>query len=193
MTSRLAGHTGLALRGQRGITGIETAIVLIAFVVVAAVFAFAVLSSGLLGTEKSKETVLGSLEETQATLVLRGSVVANKNAFLDQIDSVDFQLGLAGTASEPVSLSSIDLIITYVDEDQSSNIGFADWTTDWLSGSSSRLDPGERVELNVDLTGLGTPLGPSKEFSIYVKPAQGAVLIVERNTPAELTNVTNLN
>ena len=42
------------LRGdQRGITGLETAIVLIAFVVVASVFAFAVLSTGLLSSEKS--------------------------------------------------------------------------------------------------------------------------------------------
>ena len=32
---------------ERGITGLETAIVLIAFVVVASVFAFAVLSTGL--------------------------------------------------------------------------------------------------------------------------------------------------
>ena len=52
---------------QRGITGLETAIVLIAFVVVAAVFAFAVLSTGLLSSEKSKETVLGGLEETSST------------------------------------------------------------------------------------------------------------------------------
>jgi flagellin-like protein len=42
------------LADQRGITGLETAIVLIAFVVVASVFAFAVLNTGLLSSEKSK-------------------------------------------------------------------------------------------------------------------------------------------
>ena len=36
---------------QEGITRLETAIVLIAFVVVASVFAFAVLSTGLLSSE----------------------------------------------------------------------------------------------------------------------------------------------
>lgn len=40
------------MRDQRGITDLETAIVLIAFVVVASVFAFAVLSTGLLASEK---------------------------------------------------------------------------------------------------------------------------------------------
>ena len=62
---------------QRGITGLETAIVLIAFVVVASVFAFAVLNTGLLSSEKSKETVLGGLGETSATMGLRGDVIAD--------------------------------------------------------------------------------------------------------------------
>src|SRR3972149_10854968 len=62
-------------RDRRGITGLETAIVLIAFVVVASVFAFAVLSTGLLSSEKSKETVLGGLSETSATIVLKGAVI----------------------------------------------------------------------------------------------------------------------
>ena len=50
--------TGTFLQNQQGITGLETAIVLIAFVVVAAVFAFAVLNTGLLSSEKSKEAAL---------------------------------------------------------------------------------------------------------------------------------------
>ena len=41
---------------QRGITGLETAIVLIAFVVVSSVFAFAALSTGLFSSDKAKET-----------------------------------------------------------------------------------------------------------------------------------------
>ena len=44
-------------RDARGITGLETAIILIAFVVVASVFAFTVLSTGIFASERSKETV----------------------------------------------------------------------------------------------------------------------------------------
>lgn len=40
---------------QRGITGLETAIVLIAFVVVSSVFAFAALSTGLFSSDKAKK------------------------------------------------------------------------------------------------------------------------------------------
>ena len=42
---------------QKGITGLETAIIIIAFVVVASVFAFTVLSTGIFASERSKETV----------------------------------------------------------------------------------------------------------------------------------------
>ena len=46
----------IVIRGssQRGITGLETAIILIAFVVVASVFAFTVISTGIFTSETSK-------------------------------------------------------------------------------------------------------------------------------------------
>ena len=43
-------------KDNRGITGLETAIILIAFIVVAAVFAFTVMTTGLFSTEKAKTT-----------------------------------------------------------------------------------------------------------------------------------------
>jgi len=48
--NRLLGRPVTFLQNQRGITGLETAIVLIAFVVVASVFAFAVLNMGFLSS-----------------------------------------------------------------------------------------------------------------------------------------------
>ena len=53
-------------KGKRGITGLETAIILIAFVVVAAVFAYTVLSAGIFSTQKSQETIYSGLEQTGA-------------------------------------------------------------------------------------------------------------------------------
>lgn len=61
---------------QSGITGLETAIVLIAFVVVAAVFAFTVLTTGLFTSEKAKETALKGVSSAGGSLELIGSVVA---------------------------------------------------------------------------------------------------------------------
>ena len=48
-------------KGEKGITGLETAIILIAFVVVAAVFAYTVISAGMFTTQKSQQTVHSGL------------------------------------------------------------------------------------------------------------------------------------
>ena len=61
---------------QNGITGLETAIVLIAFVVVAAVFAFTVLTTGLFTSEKAKETTMAGVTSANSSLELVGGVIA---------------------------------------------------------------------------------------------------------------------
>ena len=61
-------------REQLGITGLETAIVLIAFVVVSSVFAFASLSTGLFSADKSKETIQAGLSEARGTIEVRAGM-----------------------------------------------------------------------------------------------------------------------
>ena len=61
---------------QRGVTGLETAIILIAFVVVASVFAYTVLSAGLFSAEKGKEAIHSGLEQARGTMEIIGGIVA---------------------------------------------------------------------------------------------------------------------
>src|SRR5271157_2916361 len=63
-------------QAQKGITGLETAIILIAFVVVAAVFAYTTLSAGLFSTQKSQEAVYGGIKESQSTIMIKGAIIA---------------------------------------------------------------------------------------------------------------------
>ena len=65
----------LPWRGQAGVTGLETAIVLIAFVVVSSVFAFAALSTGLFSADKSKETIHAGLSEARGSLEVKGGLI----------------------------------------------------------------------------------------------------------------------
>ncbi|MBI5285042.1 MAG: flagellin, partial [Chloroflexi bacterium] len=81
------------LREERGITGLETAIVLIAFVVVAAVFAFVVLSTGLFSSERGKETVYAGLAKTRGSMELTGGVIASSNT--TELTAITFDLTLA--------------------------------------------------------------------------------------------------
>ena len=71
LVQRLHGAHG----DERGITGLETAIILIAFVVVATVFAFVVLTTGIFSSERGKETVFAGLAKARGTLEVRGGVV----------------------------------------------------------------------------------------------------------------------
>ena len=66
-------------KDERGITGLETAIILIAFVVVASVFAYTVLSAGIFSSQKGQEAVYTGLQTARSTLALKGDVVAHSN------------------------------------------------------------------------------------------------------------------
>lgn len=193
-------------KDQRGITGLETAIVLIAFVVVASVFAFAVLSTGLLSSEKSKETVLGGLAETSSTISIRGDIIAEAIADKTSIKTVKFTLSSAAQAADAVDLSTTGVVVTYLDSTQAINCKDKDynfdgdpdtaeckWETLWIIGNGDLLDPGEQTDMTVTLTNLSPLLPKNKEFTIQVKPNKGAVVIVNRTTPPELKKIMSLN
>ncbi len=62
-------------RRQRGVTGLETAIILTAFVVVASIYAFTVLSTGIFSAGMGKKTIQAGLGETSGPVEVEGSVV----------------------------------------------------------------------------------------------------------------------
>ncbi len=62
---------------HRGIIGIESAIVLIAFVIVAAALAFVVLNMGFSTTQKAKTTIVSTLSEAGSSLVVEGKVIGS--------------------------------------------------------------------------------------------------------------------
>ena len=84
---------------QRGVTGMETAIILLAFVVVASIYAFAVLSTGIVSVDKGKETVRAGFSEPSGPIRLEGSAVGE--------GSPDIALPLDETIRPAVATSSI--------------------------------------------------------------------------------------
>ncbi|QLH06876.1 archaellin/type IV pilin N-terminal domain-containing protein [Nitrosopumilus ureiphilus] len=61
---------------HRGVIGVESAIVMIAFVIVAAALAFVVLNMGFTTTQKAKTATLSSLEESSSTMKISGTITA---------------------------------------------------------------------------------------------------------------------
>ncbi len=66
----------MAKRKYRAIVGIEAAIVLIAFVIVAAALAFVTLNMGFFTTQKSQQVISSGLKEASTALEVDGSVLA---------------------------------------------------------------------------------------------------------------------
>ena len=73
---RLARTVG-AMRSARGVTGLETAIILIAFVAVGSVFAYAVLSAGIFAANESKEAVNAGVDTAASSIEPVGSMKAD--------------------------------------------------------------------------------------------------------------------
>ena len=94
-------------RGEKGITGLETAIILIAFVVVAAVFAYTVLSAGLFATQKSQEAVYSGIKEVQSTVEMKGALIATADAAgaAGKITTLTFTLANA-LGGEPIDFTA---------------------------------------------------------------------------------------
>ena len=93
---------------------------LIAFVVVSSVFAFAALSTGLFSSDKAKETHTVGFSEARGTLELKGSVVARVSGttgFSGVVTSIEFQLSNAA-AGEAIDMTPGNTVIKYGDKNQ---------------------------------------------------------------------------
>ena len=202
LISKFTNRSNPMLGDQRAITGLETAIVLIAFVVVSSVFAFAALSTGLFTTDKAKETIHAGLSEARGTMELKGSVIANATAAGTDglVKTLTFQVSNA--AGEAIDLSQGKTTIRYTDKNQTAILNTAtEFTaTDISDGDGDNmLERGEVFEvqiLNMD-TGTGTDINTTlpidTEFTLEVLPPKGAVLFIQRTTPVSFEIYTLLD
>lgn len=188
-------------KDQEGITGIETAIILIAFVIVASVFAYVVLSAGLFSTQKAKEAIHAGLEEAQCTIEVKGNIYGRmQSSVLQEVyftvgtttggDSIDFT-DTSGNASNLVVISYSDAYQIFPS---------VNWTMTKLNtiDADNMLDNNELFMITVDLSVVSlnaTPEqmpGPYHTFQLEVKPPSGAVLVLERTLPARVDQIVNL-
>jgi flagellin FlaB len=174
-------------RGEDGITGLETAIILIAFVVVAAVFAFVVLSTGLFSSERGKEAVYAGLSKTRGTMELTGGVIADSNG--TTVTKLTFAVTLAA-GGDSVNLRATDpinrTVISYID----ANVVDPDveYTTATITGNNDGLlQQGELMTVEIDLAaqtnGPTYNIGTNQTFVLEVKPPTGSFLVIQRTIP----------
>jgi flagellin FlaB len=203
-------------RKEKGITGLETAIILIAFVVVAAVFAYTALSAGLFSTQKAQEAVYSGLKEAQSTLELKGGIIATGNVTGANGSIAQLRFTVANVlGGEPVDFTppsggalgiatgnAHKVVINYIDNAQ--QITDLYWTVDKMGNDDGDylLETGEKFQITVgDADGgaagnlvqaLAPDLSVNDTFSIVVMTPIGAVLTIERTTPPYIDKIINL-
>jgi archaeal flagellin FlaB len=171
-------------KNESGQTALETAIILIAFVVVASVFAFTILSAGSASTQRGEEAIYAGLEGVQASLQMRGAVIAESTG--GAVTTVIFTVTPVN-GGEPVNID--DIIVEYRSETfRDNNIVIAE---EWIShndgaAADDLLEEGEVVEFTATIP-AGAALAENTEFTLEVKPPTGGVLLINRTTPAGLS------
>ena len=173
-------------KDEKAFTGLEAAIVLTAFVVVAAVFSYVVLGAGFFTSDKAKEVIHTGVDQATSSIELTGDVIA-KNSSSTTVGYVLLTAQLTAGQSA-VDMRSDKMIVSYFDKNQYNRS--VNWTSDWIKGSSDMLDPNEKVEINVTIPGS---LLKNMEFTIEVKPPMGATLPVTRTIPGAVDAVMNLH
>ena len=187
---------------EAGITGIETAIILIAFVIVASVLAYVAISAGLFSTQKAKEAIYAGLDEAKSTIEIKGNVYGKmESGVLKEVyftiatttggNMIDF----TDTSSGGTNL----VIISYTDQYQM--FPTVNWTMTKLNSNDADnlLDKNELFLITVDLSVVSATAnttwwpGPYHTFELEVKPPVGAVLTMERTIPARVDQIINLN
>jgi archaellin len=91
--------------------------------------------------------------------------------------------------------STHSLILTYSDKNQVVRDVY--WTQTFVgqNDSDDLLEAGEKVELNVRLTGLSSsfPVLGDTRFDLEIRPESGGTVVIERTMPDIIDLVMNLN
>jgi flagellin FlaB len=183
-------------KSDEAFTGLEAAIVLIAFVVVAAVFSYVMLGAGFFTSQKSQEVVHTSVEQASASLEVRGDVYGLDKDSVGNISVLQFNLALTAGGS-PVDINKT--VLTYMTASEvkvlnrtisatATSLGVGNWTVIDRVGIEGANDgyliqKGEQFVINVRLP---TNLTANEKFSLEVRPAGGAALGIKRTAPPQI-------
>jgi flagellin FlaB len=177
-------------RGQKGISGLETAIILIAFVTVASVLAYSVLSAGIFSAEQGQAAVYAGLSAAQSTMEIKGAVLG-LSASGTELNTVQFVVGMA-IAGNSVDMDAI--IINFWDD----TIAATDvaWTYALSAqsterGSANLLEGDELMVITVTIPAAAT-VAAYDTFTLQVLPPKGAVLTIQRTLGGAVYNVMSL-
>ena len=186
------------MRKDDAFTGLEAAIVLIAFIVVAAVFSYVMLGAGFFATGEAQRVVDTGVAQASSAVELSGPVIVQASSTgSESVASVKFFLQLAAGGA-PVDMQKVTFTVATAKEMKTYTYDGTDGvvTPEWYAHGAVQ-DPGvkndmlekfETVEIKISGT-TDKPLPaivPNDWFTVEVKPDVGATLPIKRVAPPDL-------
>ena len=101
---------------HRGVIGIESAIVLIAFVIVAAALAFVVLNMGFATSQKAKTAIVATLGEAGSSLEVSGKVFAWADTGTLEVQVIGIPIKIA-SGGQSVNLDPLFTAVKFISDD----------------------------------------------------------------------------
>ena len=151
------------MKRDNAFTGLEAAIVLIAFVVVAAIFSYVMLGAGFFATQKAQEVTYAGVKQTTSNLIPDGTIYGSVTG--DVVTKIQLALSVP-VGGQPQEFK--DLLITYSKEGKTPrNIVMAN--TAWLSppANPTEKDRFTMASCTGDLNGE-TLIGPGNSCNIII-------------------------
>jgi len=188
------------LYSEDAFTGLEAAIVLIAFVVVAAVFSYVVLGAGFFTSQTAQATVHTGVSQASSSIELVGNVYGISTAGATRLNYINTTVALtAGGTSMDIS----QMVVSY-------NDGYTRWPymtmdtditcANTITASYTQWCISRRINANTDdllesneqfVISVGMPASttPNIKFTVNFQPAVGAVLPITRTVPGGIQAV----
>lgn len=186
------------VKDEKGFTGLEAAIVLVAFVVVAAVFSYVMLGAGFYTTQKSQEVVHTGVMQASSSVELSGDVIASGNTTNNNVSSVTLFLQLTSGGSA-VDIDKTLLVYSSpgVEPTELTNGTTASATlfqvvNRYNANTNYLIDRAEKFELKVQVDAIDD-IKANEEFQVEIKPPQGATYTIHRTAPPSIETIMSLS
>jgi len=190
--SEIAFRDGFMRNGrgnEEGFTGLEAAIVLIAFIVVAAVFSYVVLGAGFFTTQKAQETVYRGIEQSTTNVQLVGNVYGLSSNTTEGIDQIRFTIGLV-PGTPYINLEKMNIVVstpTYGPKilawtNQSSSTEDTNFIAlkNGVGASQPTMSSGDQTDIQLNITAIPR----DTKITIEIRPGLGASYPFSKTTPS---------
>ncbi|NHV45308.1 MAG: hypothetical protein HA493_01520 [Candidatus Verstraetearchaeota archaeon] len=193
-------------KSRKGTIGVETAIIMIAFVVVASVVAYVIINMGFFSAQKTKETIWRGVESASTSLELDGSIIgrADSNGNYIEFLIVPIRLSVGRTA---VDLSNNSVVVSVIGsnftitnlykgindttgvtveniiEDLKGTNKNEAWSIIYNSDGDKLLELNEKAYIIIKLDTATYKLKPYDRVTIEIRIGDGAALTVTCQMP----------